>query len=166
MNLTHAGRRPIGPLLLVLPLLVLLTGCGKIPALPEAPRPVLTQVLGETAGDEMLTYSGEVRSRFETPLAFRIPGKITARMVDSGARVKAGDVLARLDASDTALSLASASAQLELADADLRRFRNLREKNFVSQAALEAKETGFKAAQAQADLARNQSCLLYTSRCV
>ncbi|SBT09321.1 Efflux transporter, RND family, MFP subunit [Candidatus Accumulibacter aalborgensis] len=157
MNLTHAGRRPIGPLLLVLPLLVLLTGCGKIPALPEAPRPVLTQVLGETAGDEMLTYSGEVRSRFETPLAFRIPGKITARMVDSGARVKAGDVLARLDASDTALSLASASAQLELADADLRRFRNLREKNFVSQAALEAKETGFKAAQAQADLARNQS---------
>jgi multidrug efflux system membrane fusion protein len=102
-------------------------------------------------------YSGEVRSRFETPLAFRIAGKITARLVDSGALVKAGEVLARLDAGDTALSLASASAQLELADADLRRFRNLRERNFVSQAALEAKETGFKAAQAQADLARNQS---------
>ena len=157
MNRTYAVRRSLGPRLLLLPLLVLLTGCGKVPAQPEVARPVLTQVLGDTAGDEMLTYSGEVRSRFETPLAFRIPGKITARMVDSGALVKAGEVLARLDAGDTALSLASASAQLELADADLRRFKNLRERNFVSQAALEAKETGFKAAQAQADLARNQS---------
>ena len=41
---------------------------------------------------------------------------------------------------DTALSLASAAAQLELADADLQRFRSLREKHFVSQAALEAKD--------------------------
>ena len=146
-------RRP----LLALPLLALLVACGKVPAPPEPPRPVLTRVLGDTAGDETLTYSGEVRSRYETPLAFRIPGKITARLVDAGAVVKAGQVLATIDPADSALSAAAAAAQLDLAAADLQRSRHLREKNFVSQAALDARETSYKAAKAQADLARNQA---------
>lgn len=55
------------------------------------------------------------------------------------------------------LTAASADAQLLLADAEARRYRELRTKNFVSQAALDAKETAFKAAQAQANLAHNQS---------
>jgi len=71
--------------------------------------------------------------------------------------VKTGDVLARLDPADNALSVAAAVAQLDLASAELQRFRSLRERNFVSQAALDARETSFKAARAQADLARNQA---------
>ena len=39
----------------------------------------------------------------------------------------------------------------------MRRFRELRAKNFVSQSALDAKETSLKASKAQADLAENQS---------
>ena len=131
--------------------------CGKVEAPPEPLRPVLTSVLGSRSESGGSTYSGDVRSRFETQLAFRIPGKISARLVDAGALVKAGDVLARLDPADTALSAAAASAQLELAEADARRYRELRAKNFVSQAALDGKETAYKAALAQADLARNQS---------
>ncbi|MCM8596529.1 efflux RND transporter periplasmic adaptor subunit [Accumulibacter sp.] len=137
--------------------LVLLGGCGREPPAAEPSRPVMTIVLGRTAGDEVLSFSGEVRSRYETPLAFRISGKIAARLVDAGAAVRPGDVLARLDPADTALSVAAADAQLELAAADAQRFRNLRERNFVSQAALDAKEMAYKAARAQADLARNQS---------
>jgi len=114
-------------------------------------------VLGERADANAATYSGEVRSRYETPLGFRIGGKIAARLVDVGARVKAGDVLARLDAADSALSASAANAQFDLASADVRRYRELRAKNFVSQAALDAKETTFKSAKAQAELARNQS---------
>lgn len=140
-----------------LSVLGLLAACGKEPAPPEPPRGVLTRVLGDTAGDETLTYSGEVRSRYEMPLAFRIPGKVSARLVDAGAVVKAGQVLARIDPADTELSAASAVAQLELANADLQRFRSLRARNFVSQAALDSRETSFKAAKAQAELARNQS---------
>ncbi len=136
--------------------LCLLAACDQPPP-PEPLRPVLTSVLGATADSVEATYSGEVRSRYETPLGFRISGKIAARLVDAGARVRAGDVLARLDPADTALSAAAASAQLELAEAEVRRYRELRGKNFVSQAALEAKETAFKATRAQADLARNQS---------
>jgi len=141
----------------VLAALSLIAACSKAPLPPEPLRPVLTAVVGEGADDSAPTYSGEVRSRYETPLGFRIGGKIAARLVDVGARVKAGDVLARLDPADSALSANAANAQLDLASADLRRYRELRAKNFVSQAALDAKETAFKSAKAQADLARNQS---------
>ncbi|MEI7613958.1 MAG: efflux RND transporter periplasmic adaptor subunit [Betaproteobacteria bacterium] len=141
-------------LCLLLPLAV---ACGKKEAAPEPLRPVLTQVLGTVSDADSAIYSGEIRSRFETSLGFRVAGKISARLVNTGALVKAGEVLARLDPADLALSAASANAQLELADADLRRYRELKGKNFVSQSALDAKETAYKAAKAQADLAKNQS---------
>jgi RND family efflux transporter MFP subunit len=142
---------------ILLGMLLFLAACGKPVPPPEPSRPVLTRILGASSGNGAVTYSGEVRSRYETQLGFRIPGKISARLVDAGALVRAGDVLARLDPADTALSAAAANAQLELAEADARRYRELREKNFVSQAALDAKETSYKATKAQADLARNQS---------
>lgn len=142
--------------LLLMPTLLLIA-CGKAALPPEPPRPVLTRVVGDTIGSEALSYSGEIRSRYETQLGFRIPGKIIARLVDAGSVVRPGDVLARLDPADTALTAAAAEAQLTLADAEARRYRELRSKNFVSQAALDARETTLKAARAQADLARNQS---------
>lgn len=138
-------------------ILALLPACGKAPAPPAAQRPVLTTLVPSTGTDEAFTYAGEVRSRYETPLAFRIPGKITARLVDAGTVVRPGDVLAKLDPADSASSLAAATAQLDLLAADLQRYRSLREKNFVSAAALDAKESSFKAARAQAELARNQA---------
>jgi RND family efflux transporter MFP subunit len=142
---------------LVFAVVFLVAACGKAPPPAEAPRPVLTAVLGSTAQSHTETYSGEVRSRYEMSLAFRLPGKIAARLVDTGAQVSAGTVLARLDPADTALAVASANAQLDLAAADLRRYRELVQKHFVSQSALDAKETAFTAARAQADLSRNQS---------
>lgn len=145
------------PVLLLALSFFLLAACGREVPKPEPLRPVLTQVLGDTAGSEVVSYSGEVRSRHETQLGFRIPGKISARLVDAGALVKPGDVLARLDPADTALSAAAAEAQLALADAEAKRYRQLRVQNFVSQAALDGKETTLQATRAQADLARNQS---------
>lgn len=157
MMLLNGFSPNVRRLLFALPALALLSACGKDVPPPEPLRPVLTRVLGDTAGGEAVTYSGEVRSRYETQLGFRIPGKISARLVDAGALVKPGDVLAKLDPADTALSAASADAQLALADAEAKRYRELRTKNFVSQAALDGKETAFKAALAQANLAHNQS---------
>ncbi len=138
-------------------LVSMLAACGKAPPPPEPPRPVLTQIVGDAGGGREEIYTGEIRSRYETQLAFRVAGKIAARLVDVGAHVKAGDVLARLDPADTALSEASAVAQLRLAEAEVRRWRDLRGKNFVSQSALDAKETAYKSALAQADLAKNQN---------
>ena len=77
---------------LLLGTLLLVCACGKVMSPPEPPRPVLTSIIGASDESGVASYSGEVRSRFETSLGFRIPGKIVARLVDAGAQVKAGDV--------------------------------------------------------------------------
>ena len=142
---------------LMLTLVAALTACSKAPPPAEPPRSVLTQVVGAALSEAGTTYSGEIRSQHESQLAFRVPGKITSRLVDTGAHVRAGEILAKLDPADLALNAAAANAQYALAEADVQRFRELRGKNFVSQSALDAKETAYRAAQAQADLARNQN---------
>ena len=138
-------------------IVVLLAACSDQVAKVEPLRPVLTEVVGTSAATEVFAYAGEVRSRVEQPLGFRIAGKITERLVDAGAVIKPGQILARLDPADTALSASAAAAQHQLAEADARRYLELRRQNFVSQAALDSRETALQAAAAQSDLARNQS---------
>lgn len=138
---------------------LVLAACGKNAAPPAsvAPRPVLTHVVGTVAGADDTGYSGEIHARYETALAFRVGGKVIERAVDAGAQVKAGQVLARLDPADTGLQASAAQSQFQLAEADAKRYRELRARGFVSQAALDARETALKAAAAQAGLARNQA---------
>jgi len=140
----------------LLPLL-LLAACSKEAPPVDAPRPVKTYVVGGVTADSASRYSGEVRARHETTLGFRIGGKLVERVVDAGARVKPGQPLARLDPADVALQSSQAEAQRKLAEADAVRYRDLRAKNFVSQAVLDAKETALAAANAQAGMARNQA---------
>lgn len=150
-----SGERTV--MLVVACMAAFLSGCSRNDVSPESQRPVLTRKVGLGGDAAGIGYTGEVRSRYETPLAFRVPGKITERLVNVGDTVKAGDVLARLDPVDARLALASAQSQADLAAAELRRYRDLRTKNFVSQSALDAKETAYATAISQADIAKNQS---------
>ena len=138
-----------------------LTGCVEEKAPVVQDRLVKVVKVGNGSTDQGRQYSGEVRARYETLLGFRVGGKIAERLVDAGAVVKAGQVLARLDGTDAGLQAIQADAQSKLAEAEVKRYRELREKNFISQSALDSKETLYKAAAAQAGLARNQSA--YTS---
>lgn len=133
------------------------TACSEPPPPPALPKVVRTLKVGagETATGRL--YSGEIRARYETTLGFRIPGKLVTRLVDAGAVVKAGQPLARIDAGDAQLQSSQASAQAALALAEAKRYRELRAKNFVSQAALDAREAALTAARAQAGLAQNQA---------
>ncbi len=140
----------------VLPLALI--ACSKETPPPEKiERPASTLVVGALGADQSNVYSGEIRARYETVLGFRIGGKIIARTADVGDKVKSGQLLARLDAADTGLQESAASAQYRLAEDEVKRFRELRDQGFVSQSALDAKETALKAAAAQAGLARNQA---------
>jgi RND family efflux transporter MFP subunit len=156
--------------LLLLPML--LAACSEPPPPPAAPKLVRTLKVGagalhdgnspsgpvNTALDSAYrSYSGEVRARIETTLGFRIAGKIVERRVDAGMAVKAGQVLARLDPIDAGLQLTQAEAQRALAAADVARYRDLKAKNYISASALDARETAFKAAEAQAQLSKNQA---------
>lgn len=141
-------------------LLPLIAACS-VPEPPAAPLKLVRtlKVGADGAANSALdrAYSGEVRARIETTLGFRIGGKIVERLVDAGQAVKAGQLLARLDPADAALQATQAEAQRALAAADLARYRDLKAKNFISASALDARETTFKAAEAQAALAKNQS---------
>jgi RND family efflux transporter MFP subunit len=157
---------------LVLLSLVLLTACGEKTLPPTAqPRSVLAYTVAMGEGFNQAEYSGEVKSRHETALAFRVGGKLVERRVELGDRVTAGQVLARLDPADLAQSQKSAEAQLAsneaertFARAEVERYRGLKAQQFVSQAALDAKETALKSSEekvrsaaAQKTLASNQS---------
>ena len=152
-----------------------LTACSK-PAPVEVPvRSVKVMTVGlqnMQAGQE---YAGEVRARVESKLGFRVAGKLTARSAEVGQRVKAGQLLAQLDPQDYKLGADAARAQLaaaatnrDLAAADFKRFKELRDQNFISGAELERRETALTAAQAQwaqaqAQLSAQNNQAAYTS---
>jgi RND family efflux transporter MFP subunit len=140
-----------------------LSGCSKPLPAPEPLRAVKVVTVGEDAQRSSVEYAGEVRARVESRLGFRVAGKIIRRPVELGQRVKAGEVLAQLDPQDYKLSVDAARAQLaaaatnrDLAAADFKRYKELREQNFISSADLERRETSWKAAQAQFDQAQAQ----------
>lgn len=141
-------------------ILLLLAACGKPAPQAEAVRPVRAMVLTASNTDIKAEFSGDVRARVESRLGFRVGGKITSRKVDVGTLVKRGQVLMQLDPQDLQLAQAQARAALraaettrDLARAELGRYRELREKNFVSQAVLDAKASALKASQANVDAA-------------
>jgi RND family efflux transporter MFP subunit len=140
-----------------------LSACSK-PAVTEEPvRAVKVITVGTQAMLSGSEYAGEVRARVESRLGFRVGGKIVRRQAELGQRVKVGDVLAQLDAQDLKLASEAARAQLnaastnrDLAAADFKRFKDLRDQNFISAAELERREASLKAAQAQVDQAQAQ----------
>ena len=156
----------------VLGLSLAISGCGRQAEPPKAqPRFVLTETVQIGAAAAMNQFAGEVRARHEVPLAFRVGGKLATRAVEVGEPVQAGQVLAQLDPADLRQSqqgaeadLAAVAAELRLARLEVERTRSLKASGFVSQAALDSKETVLRAAeekhtaaQSRAGLARNQS---------
>ncbi len=143
--------------------LSVLSGCSKPTPAEEPVRAVKVMTVGADAQHSSVEYSGEVRARVESRLGFRVAGKIIRRQVELGQKVRAGEVLAQLDPQDYKLNVDAARAQVaaaatnrDLAAADFRRFKDLREQNFISSAELERRETTLKAAQAQFDQAQAQ----------
>jgi len=140
---------------------LVLGGCSKPAEKADIVRPVRAVVLSASNVGIDSEFSGEVRARVESRLAFRVPGKIIARKVDPGTVVKRGQVLMQLDAQDLRLSQVQAQASLravetnrDLARAELKRYQELRAKNFVSQTVLDQRVAAAKAAQANVDAAR------------
>jgi membrane fusion protein (multidrug efflux system) len=81
-------------------------------------------------------------------------GKIEEIAFESGGRVKAGELLVRLDVSAEVAQLRSAEAAAKLARINLDRNRDLSANKTVSQAALDSAEANFKQATAQVDNVR------------
>ncbi|MGJ7901989.1 efflux RND transporter periplasmic adaptor subunit [Lysobacter sp. 1R34A] len=158
------------PMLFGAALVLVLTACGNGQQVEESPRPVLVARPGGTVNG-ISAFAGEVRAREESPLSFRVGGKLVERKVDVGAHVAAGQVLAVLDAGDLDAQARAAQAQLAAAEADYGRARadqiryaQLAKDQLVSRSTLDAQDAAAKAAlgqvnaaRANLEVARNQS---------
>jgi RND family efflux transporter MFP subunit len=140
-----------------------LVGCSKHEEAQEPIRAVKVFTVGADSMHTGYEFAGDVHARVESKLGFRVSGKIIRRPVQLGQRVKAGEVLAQLDPQDYKLAADAARAQLaaaatnrDLAAADYKRYKELKDQNFISGADLERRETTLKAAVAQYEQAQAQ----------
>jgi len=147
-----------------------LTACHERPPAALAPRPVVALAVHPDGVPPEATLPGDIEARYNTPLSFRVGGKIIERDVRLGDTVKAGQVLARLDPADLQKSLANAQAQLDAAQhrlvyakQQMDRDNAQAHENLIAPAQLEQTQDAYAsaaaqrdAAQAQLSLARNQ----------
>ena len=142
---------------------LLLSACNKSAVLDEPIRAVKIMTVEVNALSSGYEFAGEVRAKIETRLGFRVGGKIIKRQAELGQRVKVGQVLAQLDPQDYKLAADVAKAQLQaavstrdLAAADYKRYKELKDQNFIGGAELDRREATLKAAQAQFEQAQAQ----------
>ncbi|WP_095088194.1 efflux RND transporter periplasmic adaptor subunit [Mesorhizobium sophorae] len=140
-----------------------LAGCSQEKAeVKDIIRPVKVVEIAQAHDTRTLSYSGSVRARTESALAFRVNGKITERLVDIGQHVASGDVLARIDPIDYDLSVKSAQAAVDAAERQVetvelarKRAEQLFAKNFAPKSQLEQATLSYDQAVATRDSARS-----------
>lgn len=151
---------------------VILVGGCKPEEKAAAATPQAVQVLRiEPASEsDAWSYVGTLRARFESDIAFRVGGKITRRLVDIGASVAAGQIIAELDPIDYRLALEAQQAELAAAQSSRdqavaaeARYRTLEAKGHVAKAALDQRVAAADEARGRVEraerslaLARNQ----------
>ena len=150
---------------------------GQTPMVEVAP---VTQGLIE----EKILRTGDIAPQFQVTIYSKVQGWVEKINVREGDRVKAGEVLATLDAREAEAAVAQAKANLEasaarlkqvrataeeaiqsqiqqakanleLAEADLKRAQELHEKNFISRQQLDEGRMKYNVAKANYDLAQN-----------
>src|SRR6266571_1258464 len=164
--------------LVVTGLAVTLTGCGQKQELDPRTQPELVRIveIGSSSGADP-AFTGVVSARVQSNLGFRVPGKITKRLVDTGQSVRAGQPLMTIDRTDYVHAItartetvSAAKAKAVQAAADEARYRGLVKSGAVSasiydqikaasdaaQADLAAAKADLAAATAQEQVARDE----------
>ena len=124
-----------------------------------------------TSASSTRSFTGIVAARVQSDLGFRVSGKVLERLVDTGQTVRRGQPLMRIDPRDLGLAMraqeeavAAANARVRQTSQEELRYRDLVAKGAVSKSAYdkvkadaESARAELNAAQAQADVARNQT---------
>ncbi len=139
---------------------LLLAGCEAPPPEAKAVRPVRTVVAKAEAIGEVITQTGEIRARFETPLGFRIPGELQSRL-DVGRTVAAGEVIAVIDSIPARNDVLSSAAEVEVAEAavalaeqTVQRVQDLFSRSVATRVQVLDAEANLRTTRARLDLAR------------
>ena len=135
-----------------------LTACGKGDGKTPLPRLVKVIVLGQSLD---ANQSG-LANKDPGSLNFDASGKVTEVLAKRGDRVQAGQSLARLMpnsiSSDSAvlISYKAAKAELQSAEADFKRYSDLRTKNFISASEFDRRVAVIEGARAKYEQAIEQ----------
>lgn len=149
---------------------VVLASCGneQVPQAEGRPVGVVTVEAGQFSDD--LQLSGEIQAKKDVGLAFRIGGRVLERPVNVGDRVKAGQIIARLEPALEQNALAAAKAALEAVRGEVSTARSTFERQerlmgqgFTTrprfdqaQRAQETAQAALENAEAQLELARDR----------
>jgi RND family efflux transporter MFP subunit len=166
LRLKFASATVIG----LLPL-ALIACSDKPPSDPRTQTPLVRTGSVGIASDTSRSFTGTVAARVQSELGFRVPGKVLERLVDAGQIVKRGQPLMRIDPIDLQLAahaqhenvMAAKARANQTAEEEIRH-RDLVAVGAVSasaydqiKAAAETANAQLKAAEAQADVAKNAS---------
>lgn len=128
-----------------------------------------SMVVAAATGQQGSSVEGLVEAVRQTAVSAQVSGAIVQLEVKAGDRVRAGQVLLRIDAraSTQASQASEAQAQasraaLQLASREYERQKQLHQQHFISQAALDQAEAQFKATQAQVQAQLAQLALTRT----
>ena len=164
----HTHKKPVAAVLSVAVIAIaasIFVGFSAKKEVTELPPLVRSKIVKVNGADQNAIYSGEVRGRYESLLAFQVGGKVMHRNVELGSKVNTGDVLMEIDPKDvqqavniTSAQVSAAQSQLALAQTNLKRYRLLFEQGAVSRAIYDQYENAYAAATAAA----NQASAQYT----
>ena len=123
---------------------------------PRSVPPFVKVVEAANVAGAQRGFTGSIAARVQSNLGFRVPGKITERLVDVGRQVKAGQPLMRIDESDLRLAVtarqnavAAARAILVQATSDEKRYSSLVDTGYVSRQRYEQAKSALDTATAQ-----------------
>lgn len=148
MNLSR-----VAPLLVLLGLVASTTGCHAekdAAAAPKVDSAVPVKLAEAQPGPiaHPVRGTGTVRLKSEADLSFKVGGVISAMLVEEGANVKKGQILARLDPTEVESSLRQAKEGAVKADRDLDRVKRLYDTGALPVAAFDDAKTSSEMAHA------------------
>lgn len=135
--------------------LVFLAACGeregnRTPG-PAPPRPVEVALVEVRPLSETLQLVGSLAAAESTAIRAEIDGRIEEIRFREGERVRAGEILFRLDDRELRAQLDEARARTELAKQELERGRELLAEGFISRAELDRLQADFDRGRAEAE---------------
>lgn len=151
-------KNKLSPIVLFAVLILSLAGCGE-ETQNENPQPEAVEVKVQkpvTSLPQRLNHKGKIQSSKSIGVQSRVASYVDKIFVDIGDAVSKNELLVKLNSDDLQARQAQISAQLEEIEAtlenaekDYERYKNLREKNSVSEKELESIRLKYKSVKSQ-----------------
>ena len=143
---------------------------GKVQVTAAVAKAAATSGSGAAQGASLLDASGYIVARRQATVSSKITGRVTDVLIEEGQHVQAGQIIARLDASNYKANLDEAAAQTatalanvkvaqisaDLAGPKYKRNQEIHAKGFLSEQAVEDAKGAYETALANLDVAKRQ----------